>query len=140
MEKRVFADRAEYLGDPAFVDIDMSELISDTYVKRRAMEVDPLQISQLEHVAPGLESPNTTHYSIIDGDGNAVSNTYTINWAYGSKLIPSELGFFLNNEMDDFSSKPEPFKYIWCGWKYGQRSPAWQANAFVHVPNITHQG
>ena len=106
MEKRVFADRAEYLGDPAFVDIDMSELISDTYVKRRAMEVDPLQISQLEHVAPGLESPNTTHYSIIDGDGNAVSNTYTINWAYGSGVVVSGAGFLLNNEMDDFSAKP----------------------------------
>ena len=106
MEKRVFADRAEYLGDPAFVDIDMSELVSDTYIKRRAMEVDPLQISQLEHVAPGLESPNTTHYSIIDGDGNAVSNTYTINWAYGSGVVVSGAGFLLNNEMDDFSAKP----------------------------------
>ena len=106
MEKRVFADRAEYLGDPAFVDIDMSELISDSYIKRRAMEVDPLQISQLEHVAPGLESPNTTHYSIIDGDGNAVSNTYTINWAYGSGVVVSGAGFLLNNEMDDFSAKP----------------------------------
>jgi gamma-glutamyltranspeptidase/glutathione hydrolase len=106
MEKRVFADRAEYLGDPAFVDIDMSELVSDSYIKRRAMEVDPLQISQLEHVAPGLESPNTTHYSIIDGDGNAVSNTYTINWAYGSGVVVSGAGFLLNNEMDDFSAKP----------------------------------
>ncbi|MFT7471529.1 MAG: gamma-glutamyltranspeptidase/glutathione hydrolase [Kiritimatiellia bacterium] len=106
MEKRVFADRAEYLGDPAFVDIDMSELVSDSYIKRRAMEVDPAQISQLEHVAPGLESPNTTHYSIIDGDGNAVSNTYTINWAYGSGVVVSGAGFLLNNEMDDFSAKP----------------------------------
>ena len=105
MEKRVFADRAEYLGDPAFVDIDMSELVSDSYIKRRAMEVDPLQISQLEHVAPGLESPNTTHYSIIDGDGNAVSNTYTINWSYGSGVVVSGAGFLLNNEMDDFSAK-----------------------------------
>jgi len=106
MEKRVFADRAEYLGDPAFVDIDMSELVSDAYIKRRAMEVDPLHISQLDHVAPGLESPNTTHYSIIDGDGNAVSNTYTINWAYGSGVVVSGAGFLLNNEMDDFSAKP----------------------------------
>jgi gamma-glutamyltranspeptidase/glutathione hydrolase len=106
MEKRVFADRAEYLGDPEFVDIDISELVSDTYIKRRAMEVDPLQISQLKYVAPGLESPNTTHYSIIDGDGNAVSNTYTINWAYGSGVVVSGAGFLLNNEMDDFSAKP----------------------------------
>ena len=106
MEKRVFADRAEYLGDPAFVNIDMSELISDEYIKRRAAEVDPKNISQLKSVKPGLESPNTTHYSIVDSDGNAVSNTYTINWSYGSGVVVEEAGFLLNNEMDDFSVKP----------------------------------
>ena len=66
MEKRVFADRAEYLGDPAFVDIDITHLISDEYIKRRAMEVQPHAISRLESVNPGLQSPNTTHYSIDD--------------------------------------------------------------------------
>ncbi|WP_259364450.1 MULTISPECIES: gamma-glutamyltransferase [unclassified Colwellia] len=106
MEKRVFADRAEYLGDPAFVDIDMTELISDAYIKRRALEVKPHEISSLASVNPGLESPNTTHYSIVDADGNAVSNTYTINWAYGSGVVVEGAGFLLNNEMDDFSVKP----------------------------------
>ncbi len=106
MEKRVFADRAEYLGDPAFVDIDMSALISDAYIARRASEVNPDAISEMEEVTPGLESPNTTHYSILDGDGNAVSNTYTINWAFGSGVVVSGGGFLLNNEMDDFSAKP----------------------------------
>jgi gamma-glutamyltranspeptidase/glutathione hydrolase len=106
MEKRVFADRAEYFGDPAFMDVDMSELISDKYIKRRSMEVNPQTISTLESVAPGLESPNTTHYSIIDGEGNAVSNTYTINWGYGSGVVVEGAGFLLNNEMDDFSVKP----------------------------------
>ena len=106
MEKRVFADRAEYLGDPAFVDIDMTALISDAYIKRRASEVNPDAISKMEEVTPGLESPNTTHYSILDGDGNAVSNTYTINWAFGSGVVVSGGGFLLNNEMDDFSAKP----------------------------------
>ncbi|TQV72794.1 gamma-glutamyltransferase [Aliikangiella marina] len=106
MEKRVFADRAEYLGDPAFVEIDMSQLISDDYIKRRALEIDPKNISQLQAVKPGLESPNTTHYSIIDADGNAVSNTYTINWSYGSGVVVEGAGFLLNNEMDDFSVKP----------------------------------
>jgi len=106
MEKRVFADRAEYLGDPAFVDIDMTALISDAYIKRRAGEVNPDAISKMEEVTPGLESPNTTHYSILDGDGNAVSNTYTINWAFGSGVVVSGGGFLLNNEMDDFSAKP----------------------------------
>jgi len=106
MEKRVFADRAEYLGDPAFVDIDMTALISDAYIARRASEVNPDAISEMEEVTPGLESPNTTHYSILDGDGNAVSNTYTINWAFGSGVVVSGGGFLLNNEMDDFSAKP----------------------------------
>lgn len=106
MEKRVFADRAEYLGDPAFVEIDMSRLISDEYIKRRAGEVNSANISKLNAVEPGLESPNTTHYSIVDGDGNAVSNTYTINWGYGSGVVVSGAGFLLNNEMDDFSVKP----------------------------------
>ncbi|KGJ88124.1 gamma-glutamyltransferase [Thalassotalea sp. ND16A] len=106
MEKRVFADRAEYLGDPAFVDIDISQLISDSYIERRALEVNPTDISALDSVGPGLHSPNTTHYSIVDSDGNAVSNTYTINWAYGSGVVVEGAGFLLNNEMDDFSVKP----------------------------------
>jgi len=106
MEKRVFADRAEYLGDPGFVDVDMSALISDEYIARRAAEVNPDAISQLDSVAPGLESPDTTHYSIMDADGNAVSNTYTINWEYGSGVVVEGAGFLLNNEMDDFSVKP----------------------------------
>ncbi|MFZ8976418.1 MAG: gamma-glutamyltransferase [Pseudohongiellaceae bacterium] len=106
MEKRVFADRGEYLGDSDFVDIDIETLISDSYVDRRAREVNPRAISTLDGVSPGLTSPNTTHYSIIDQWGNAVSNTYTINWAFGSGVVIEGAGFLLNNEMDDFSAKP----------------------------------
>ena len=106
MEKRVFADRGEYLGDSDFVDIDIETLISDSYVDRRAREVNPRTISRLDGVSPGLTSPNTTHYSIIDQWGNAVSNTYTINWAFGSGVVIEGAGFLLNNEMDDFSAKP----------------------------------
>jgi gamma-glutamyltranspeptidase/glutathione hydrolase len=106
MEKRVFADRAEYLGDPDFVDNKMESLLDEDYIARRAQEVNPQSISQLKGVAPGLESPNTTHFSIIDQWGNAVSNTYTINWSYGSGVVVSGAGFLLNNEMDDFSAKP----------------------------------
>ncbi len=106
MEKRVFADRAEYLGDPDFVDIDLDALLAEDYIARRAQEVNPDTISQLDGVAPGLESPNTTHFSIIDQWGNAVSNTYTINWSYGSGVVVAGAGFLLNNEMDDFSAKP----------------------------------
>lgn len=106
MEKRVFADRAEYLGDPDYFDVDIESLITDDYIARRAKEVDPVNISQLDGVKPGLESPSTTHFSIIDQWGNAVSNTYTINWDFGSGVVVSGAGFLLNNEMDDFSAKP----------------------------------
>jgi len=106
MEKRVFADRAEYMGDPDFVNIDMAALLSEDYIARRALEVNPDAISQLDAVAPGNGSPNTTHFSIVDQWGNAVSNTYTINWAYGSGVVVGGAGFLLNNEMDDFSAKP----------------------------------
>jgi len=106
MEKRVFADRAEYLGDPDFVDNRMDGLLDENYIRRRALEVDPRTISHLDSVSPGLESPNTTHYSIVDFEGNAVANTYTLNWSYGSGVVVAGAGFLLNNEMDDFSAKP----------------------------------
>ena len=105
MEKRVFADRAEYMGDPDFVSIDVDRLLAESYIAARAAEVDPDSISALEGVNPGLESPDTTHYSIIDQWGNAVSNTYTINWEYGAGVVVEGAGFLLNNEMDDFSAK-----------------------------------
>ncbi len=106
IEKRVFADRAEYLGDPDFVDVPLKQLIDEDYIRSRAEEVNVQAISTVDAVPPGLESKDTTHYSIVDGDGNAVSNTYTINWHFGSGVVVEGAGFLLNNEMDDFSVKP----------------------------------
>ncbi len=106
MEKRVFADRAEYFGDPDFVSVPIEELISEAYIRGRAAEVKSDSISELKEAQPGLDSPSTTHFSIIDKWGNAVSNTYTINWGYGSGVVVEGAGFILNNEMDDFSTKP----------------------------------
>ena len=106
MEKRVFADRAEYFGDPDFVDVPIDKLIADDYIEARAAEVDRDAISSIDSVPPGLESPHTTHFSIADKDGNAVSNTYTLNSIFGSGVIVEGAGFVLNNEMDDFSAKP----------------------------------
>ena len=106
IEKRVFADRADYLGDPDFFDVPTSQLIAPDYLARRAAEIDPQRISATEAVHPGLESPQTTHFSIIDADGNAVSNTYTLNLDFGNGLVVEGAGFLLNNEMDDFSAKP----------------------------------
>ncbi len=107
MEKRVFADRAEYLGDPAFVDNPVASLIDDKYIASRAAEVNRKTISKLDGVKPGLEEhPHTVHFSIVDRAGNAVSNTYTLNTSFGSGVVVDGGGFLLNNEMDDFSIKP----------------------------------
>ncbi|MER0041979.1 gamma-glutamyltransferase [Pseudomonas sp. MGal98] len=106
IEKRVFADRADYLGDPDFSQVPVAKLIDAEYLKRRAAEVNPTAISPTEQVRPGLEPHQTTHFSIVDADGNAVSNTYTLNWDFGSGVVVEGAGFLLNDEMDDFSAKP----------------------------------
>ncbi len=106
IEKRVFADRADYLGDPDFSKVPVAKLIDAEYLKRRAAEVNPTAISPTEKVRPGLEPHQTTHFSIVDADGNAVSNTYTLNWDFGSGVVVEGAGFLLNDEMDDFSAKP----------------------------------
>ena len=107
MEKRVFADRAEYLGDPDFVHVPIERLIAPAYIARRASEVQLHSISPVASVRPGLaEGMHTTHFSIIDPAGNAVANTYTLNDWYGDGVVVEGAGFLLNNEMDDFSVKP----------------------------------
>ena len=111
-ERRVYADRAEFLGDPAFVDIPVEKLISKVYADMRARDIDPSRATPSEQVTHGdvtqvsYESEETTHFSIIDKDGMAVAVTTTLNGGYGSYLVVEGAGFLLNNEMDDFSSKP----------------------------------
>ena len=105
--KRVFADRAEYLGDPDFHSVPVERLLSDDYLARRSGELDLAAISPTPEVRPGLpESEETTHFSIVDRWGNAVSNTTTINLGFGSGVVVEGAGFLLNDEMDDFSAKP----------------------------------
>lgn len=104
--KRVFADRAEYLGDPDFFDVPQERLLADSYLKTRIAGISDTTISVTKAIKPGLkESPDTTHFSIIDKWGNAVSNTTTINYTFGSGVIVDGAGFILNDEMDDFSVK-----------------------------------
>ena len=109
-ERRAYADRSYFLGDPDFVTIPTDTLISTSYLKNRMANFSFEKATASSEVSHGnieiIESDETTHYSIIDQFGNAISATTTLNGAYGSKLYCSELGFFLNNEMDDFSSKP----------------------------------
>lgn len=110
IEKRVFADRAEYLGDPDFVTVPVSQLVDEAYVAKRASQVNPKAISVTETVKPGLtnnhEKLQTTHFSVVDKWGNGVSNTYTLNGWFGAGVVVEGAGILLNNEMDDFSSKP----------------------------------
>ncbi|WP_298778295.1 gamma-glutamyltransferase [uncultured Polaribacter sp.] len=109
-ERRAYADRSFFLGDPDFVNIPLETLISKEYTNGRMDNFSFEKATKSEDVAHGtvemIESDETTHYAIVDQFGNAVSVTTTLNGAYGSKMYCSDLGFFLNNEMDDFSSKP----------------------------------
>lgn len=109
--RRSYADRSYYLGDPDFVDIPLDTLLSSAYLSNRMSNFSFDKATPSSDVSYGKinmikESNETTHYSIVDAFGNAVSVTTTLNGAYGSKLYSEELGFFFNNEMNDFSSKP----------------------------------
>ncbi|HXY97458.1 MAG TPA: gamma-glutamyltransferase [Steroidobacteraceae bacterium] len=111
IEKRVFADRASYLGDPDFTAAPVVQLLDPAYLAGRAREVSTGAPTPAAAVRPGLGAPSgahhdTTHFSIVDSAGNAVSNTYTLNDDFGSGQVVTGAGFLLNNEMDDFSAKP----------------------------------
>ena len=127
-ERRAYADRNYFLGDPAFVKIPQKELLSSDYLKKRmaSFSFDKATLSSeisRGNIA-GFESNETTHYSILDAKGNAIAATTTLNGGYGSKLYSQELGFFFNNEMDDFSIKPgEPNSYGLIGAKANSIAP-----------------
>jgi gamma-glutamyltranspeptidase/glutathione hydrolase len=108
-ERRVYADRAKWMGDTDFIDVPIEKLISRDYLKKRWADFDSTKASDSKDIKggtlPGYESLETTHYSVVDAEGNAVSITTTLNGAYGSKVIVAGGGFLMNNEMDDFSIK-----------------------------------
>ena len=105
-----YADRAEYLGDPDFIKIPVKGLTSQKYADSLRAKIDPDKAhpgAEIRHSDPlPYESDQTTHYSVVDKDGNAVANTYTLNFSYGTGLVAEGTGILLNNEMDDFSAKP----------------------------------
>jgi gamma-glutamyltranspeptidase/glutathione hydrolase len=111
LERRAYADRASYLGDPDFVDVPVDRLVSDAYVKTRMAAIEPWQKTDSRDIREGrvdrVESVETTHISIVDPAGNAVAITTTLNGNFGSKVVVRGAGFFLNNEMDDFAIKPD---------------------------------
>ncbi len=108
--RRVYADRAEHLGDPAFYDVPVAGLISKDYAEVRRATIDTLRASKSSDIShgtpPTMEKEETTHYSVVDKWGNCVSVTTTINGGFGSFVAVDGAGFLLNNEMDDFSAKP----------------------------------
>ena len=107
--KRAYADRARYLGDPAFVSAPVSILTSKDYAAKQRASIDPARATPWTDAlsaTPPREGSNTTHYSVVDSRGNAVSNTYTLNFPYGVGLIAEGTGVLLNNELDDFTAAP----------------------------------
>jgi gamma-glutamyltranspeptidase / glutathione hydrolase len=108
-ERRVYADRAKWMGDSDFIKVPITELISRAYLEKRFSDFNENLATKSADVSagvvPGYESDETTHYSVVDKDGNSVSITTTLNGAFGSKVVVNEAGFLMNNEMDDFSVK-----------------------------------
>ncbi|MFO0616004.1 MAG: gamma-glutamyltransferase [Polyangiaceae bacterium] len=108
--RRSYADRNELIADPAFVNVPVEKLLDPAYIAKRMSDIDPAKATPSKDVKPGVEAPHeseqTTHFSVVDDAGNAVSNTYTLNGAFGSKFVIPGTGIFLNNEMDDFAAKP----------------------------------
>ncbi|MEY3238757.1 MAG: gamma-glutamyltransferase [Bacteroidota bacterium] len=107
-ERRAYADRSMHMGDPDFYKVPVKTLVDSAYLADRMKTFDPLKASPSDAIPPGniKESEQTTHYSIVDKFGNAVSVTTTLNDSYGSRTVVAGAGFILNNEMDDFSAKP----------------------------------
>lgn len=127
-EKRAFADRAEYAGDPDFIDVHTSVLLDQEYLKRRFNDFNIGMATEAKNVKagmlPGFESEETTHYSVVDKDGNAVSATTTLNNLFGSSIVVEGAGFLLNDQMDDFSVKPgTPNMYGLVGGEANSISP-----------------
>jgi gamma-glutamyltranspeptidase/glutathione hydrolase len=108
--RRAYADRNQYVGDPDFVKVPIAGLLEPAYLARLRASIDPERATPSDAVRPGKpvgsESMETTHYSVVDSEGNAVAVTYTLNGGYGNGITVPGLGFLLNNEMDDFASKP----------------------------------
>lgn len=127
-ERRVYADRASYMGDPDFFKVPMAELLDKSFNQQRMSKIDISKATPSAAVKasvfPGYESDETTHFSIVDKEGNAVSLTTTINGSYGSCVWVAGAGFLLNNEMDDFSVKPgSPNMYGLLGGKANAIEP-----------------
>ncbi|HXW40320.1 MAG TPA: gamma-glutamyltransferase, partial [Xanthobacteraceae bacterium] len=126
--KRAYADRAWFLGDPDLVQVPIAQLTSKSYADKWRATIDPARATAAVDIRPGgtvtAEGRNTTHFSIVDRFGNAVANTYTLNFSYGVGLVAAGTGVLLNNELDDFAVKPNtPNAYGLLGFKANAPGP-----------------
>ena len=144
-ERRVFADRAKWLGDPDFVQVPIGPLLDSNYIKNRISSINFAKASLSSDISAGqftgYESPETTHYSIVDAAGNAVSITTTLNNSFGSKVFVGGAGFLLNDEMDDFSAKAgAPNSYGLVGSKANEIQPKKRMLSSMTPTIITEKG
>ena len=142
--KRAYADRAWFLGDPDMVQMPVERLISKSYADKWRATIDPARATPAIEIHPGgtvtAEGRNTTHFSIVDRFGNAVSNTYTLNFSYGVGLVAAGTGVLLNNELDDFAAKPNTPNAYGLHRLQGQRAGPRQAAAVVDDADDRAQG
>jgi gamma-glutamyltranspeptidase/glutathione hydrolase len=144
-ERRVFADRAKWLGDPDFVQVPIGPLLDSTYINNRISSINFAKASLSSDISAGefagYESHETTHYSIVDAAGNAVSITTTLNNSFGSKVFVGGAGFLLNDEMDDFSAKAgSPNSYGLVGSKANEIQPNKRMLSSMTPTIITENG
>lgn len=144
-EKRAYADRSEYLGDPDFVKVPWQALTSKAYAKSLAQQIDIEKARPSSEIKPGnlapYESKQTTHFSVVDRRGNAVAVTYTLNTNFGSGIVAGDSGILLNNEMDDFSAKPgTPNVYGLVGGDANAIEPAKRPLSSMSPTIVTRDG
>lgn len=143
--RRAYADRSKYLGDPDFFDVPIKALTSKAYARELRAQISPDRATPSDAIGPGnlapYESNETTHYSVADESGLAVSNTYTLNFSYGSGIAVPEAGFLLNNEMDDFSAKPGvPNAFGLIGGKANAVAPGKRMLSSMTPTIVKHDG
>ncbi len=143
-QRRAYADRAMHLGDPDFYPVPLQKLTAKDYASERFQSFNPQQASRSEDIAAGSwpeESTETTHYSVMDGDGMAVSVTTTLNLGYGNKIVVPGVGFLLNNEMDDFSAKANvPNSYGLVGEEANKIEPGKRMLSSMTPTIVTRDG
>ena len=134
--RRAYADRAAYLGDPAVVSAPLARLMSKRYAAQLRAGIDPARATPSREIRDDVPLPregdNTTHFSVIDRYGNAVSNTYTLNFSYGVGLVADGTGVLLNNELDDFAARPGRAQRLRPDRRRRQCARPEQAPAVVH--------